>query len=137
MVPCLERPARDVALPRFHGCRGTGIDASKVGASHRPRDCRAASHPDFWEFGQSGRIWDVTSILEMLAVGEPAGPIRVWDLRPVRLAEEVILLSYTTEKDRQTTRRSSLWLRDSTRECRLRFHQGTATSDNDEGGAGS
>lgn len=90
----------------------------------------ALLHPDFVEFGSSGRRWDRPSILAMLA-GEPAtdGPVSAVDrIDAVRLADDVVHLTYTARRpDGSLRRRSAVWRRVGGRWL-LYFHQGTPVS---------
>lgn len=79
-------------------------------------------HPDFVEFGASGRVWDRASIIESLAA-DPAVSGAATDLVPVRLAENVVLLTYRLNSS--GTLRSSVWVRESGAGWQCRFHQGT------------
>lgn len=89
----------------------------------------ALLHPDFLEFGQSGRTWDraETLAVEPAEIGvEP--PLA--DLEVDVLSTDVALVTYRVA-DRfgpggstRRSRRSSLWLR-TPEGWRLRFHQGT------------
>lgn len=59
----------------------------------RPADVRALLHPDFVEFGASGRRWDAASTTASLATEDPlAPPIEATELTPTRLADDVVLL---------------------------------------------
>lgn len=97
-------------------------------------------HPDFHEFGRSGRRWSRAEIL-----GMPAGQITVaWPPRhlSVRLVSPgVALLTYVVVgADGAASNRSSLWLHEGVGEAggrsdaacgsawRLRFHQGGPTA---------
>jgi ribonuclease HI len=86
-------------------------------------------HDDFREFGASGRVWDRDSVAKALAA-EPGDGAEAHDLDAVRLADNVVLLTYATGPPAGTALRSSLWVRvDGT--WRIFFHQGTpAPSEN-------
>lgn len=98
-------------------------------------ECRARSaavlallHPDFLEFGASERRWDPASTAELLALeGSTAAP-RASDLVPVRLAGDVVLLTYTLHQPNRVSLRSSVWLRHPEQGWVLRFQQGTIAS---------
>ena len=83
----------------------------------------ALLHPDFLEHGASGRVWDRASVLEALPA-EPGVAGGAGDFEPVRLAENVVLLTYRIHGPRETTR-SSVWVRDEGAGWLMRFHQGT------------
>jgi ribonuclease HI len=85
----------------------------------------ALLHPDFLEFGASGRRWDAASTAEMLALETTTVAPRTSDLVPVRLAGVVVLLTYTLHQPNRVSLRSSVWLRHPEQGWVLRFHQGT------------
>ncbi len=80
-------------------------------------------HDDFREFGASGRVWDRQSVAKALAA-EPGDGGEAHDLDAVRLADNVVLLTYATGPPARTALRSSLWVRDGGT-WRILFHQGT------------
>jgi ribonuclease HI len=87
-------------------------------------------HPDFGEIGSSGRRWDVTTALDALGegAGEGAGEDQVAqtdELSGVRLADDVILVTYESHRPDRVTSRSSVWVRVGPAWL-LRHHQGTA-----------
>ncbi|MEV7865804.1 nuclear transport factor 2 family protein [Streptomyces sp. NPDC088124] len=83
-------------------------------------------HPDFREFGSSGREWERDAIITALAaLGGPAKrPITTSKMRGVRLAPDVVHLTFDTESDGRRAHRSSLW-RLTGDHWLLYFHQGT------------
>jgi ribonuclease HI len=83
-------------------------------------------HPDFVEYGASGRVWSGNEILVALAADpETAGePV---DVASYALACDVILVTYRLLGVCETLR-SSLWIRVDD-DWRLRFHQGTPVSE--------
>ncbi|WP_314410773.1 nuclear transport factor 2 family protein [Streptomyces kroppenstedtii] len=99
----------------------------------------ALLHPDFHEFGASGRHWDRAAIIDMLAtetetepetepVAAPVSAARAWRMRGVQLSPDVVHLTFDTERNGRRVHRSSLWRR--SREAAgeswlLYFHQGT------------
>lgn len=80
-------------------------------------------HDDFREFGASGRVWDRNSAAKALAA-EPGDGSEAHDLEAVRLADDVVLLTYVLRTPARPTLRSSLWVRDQGT-WRILFHQGT------------
>jgi hypothetical protein len=84
-------------------------------------------HDGFREFGASGRIWDRAAIVAALAAA-PGRGADAEDVRAVRLAPDVIHLTYVARRPDRASLRSSLWLRD-TAGWRLLFHQGTPCGD--------
>jgi hypothetical protein len=87
---------------------------------------RGLLHPDFFEFGASGRIWDAASLVEALAHNStPLGHGAAVDLVPVSLSVDTVLLTYRIDGQVRPSLRSSVWLCSAEGEWLLRFHQGT------------
>jgi ribonuclease HI len=84
---------------------------------------RALLHPDFREVGASGRVWDRESVAAALAA-EPGGPVETSAVAAVRVAAEVVLVTYVAARGPARSHRSSLWLADNG-SWLLRHHQGT------------
>jgi len=88
---------------------------------------------DFLEFGSSGRIWTREQILELLET-EDYKPPAMEDFKCALVADGVALVTYRTVRtdavtsEKATTLRSSLWTKESGT-WRVRFHQGTRTSE--------
>ncbi|MFW3168615.1 DUF4440 domain-containing protein [Geodermatophilus sp. CPCC 206100] len=80
-------------------------------------------HPDFEEFGASGRVWDRDAIIDAL-VSDPAPSGSPGAFTPMRLAVDAVLVTYRVDGDRPSLR-SSIWLRNGPAGWQLRFHQGT------------
>ncbi len=83
-------------------------------------------HPDFFEFGQSGRVWTLAT---MAMSGEPIEvelPLPAY--RAELIAPDVALTHYESRQLDGTgaANRSSVWLR-TPDGWQLRFHQGTPT----------
>jgi ribonuclease HI len=89
-----------------------------------PARVRSLLHPDFREFGASGRVWDRTTVAGALA---PESPItaRAEEVVPVRLADDVVLVTYRAVASGVSSLRSSVWVRSAQGAWLLRFHQGT------------
>ncbi|NUP22808.1 MAG: nuclear transport factor 2 family protein [Streptomyces sp.] len=84
-------------------------------------------HPDFHEFGVSGRHWSRKSIIESLVAGTDPGrprPVAVSRMAGVQLASDVVHLTFDTEHDGRHAHRSSLWRRTDDG-WQMYFHQGT------------
>ncbi|MFJ7077336.1 DUF4440 domain-containing protein [Streptomyces sp. NPDC098781] len=83
-------------------------------------------HPQFREFGASGRHWDRTSIIESLVSGEDAGPrpVVVSRIDGVQLAPDLVHLTFDTEYNGSHAHRSSLW-RLTEDGWQMYFHQAT------------
>ncbi len=93
------------------------------GVRRDPAAVQALLHPGFCEIGASGRTWDRASVAAALAA-EPGSPVTTSDVEAVRIAEEVVLLTYTAIRGEVRSRRSSLWVAHGGA-WRCRFHQGT------------
>ena len=97
-------------------------DDSRYDAAHAQR----VFHPDFLEFGRSGRTWT----LDTLAMeGDPIDvELPLPGLRIELLTPDVALVHYVSRKldGSGAANRSSVWLR-TPDGWRLRFHQGTPT----------
>ncbi|KUL23988.1 DUF4440 domain-containing protein [Streptomyces regalis] len=90
-------------------------------------------HPEFREFGASGRYWDRTSIIESLLAGTDPGPrpVVVSQIEGVQLASDVVHLTFDTENNGRRVHRSSLWRRTDDG-WQMYFHQGTPFSAGEE-----
>lgn len=91
-----------------------------------PHLVEALLHPEFDEFGASGRRWDRASVVAALTApaGPMARPTTASRIRGVRLAPGLVHLTYDTEHDGRRAHRSSLW-RLTEDGWQLYFHQGT------------
>jgi hypothetical protein len=83
-------------------------------------------HKDFREVGQSGRVWDRDSVLDMMEVEAHAGPvaIRAEGVSANGLAPDVVLLTFDSVTADGRAHRSSVWVREAGR-WQLLHHQGT------------
>ncbi|MGP4050722.1 nuclear transport factor 2 family protein [Streptomyces sp. 2A115] len=114
--------------------RTTALDAAIEGElrllapeiRRSPELVGALLHPEFHEFGASGRHWDRESIIESLsATTEPgARPSTTSHMKGVRLAPDLVHLTFDTENNGRHAHRSSLWRRTG-EGWLLYFHQGT------------
>jgi hypothetical protein len=87
-------------------------------------------HPDFFEFGASGRSWDRPAMVAAIGAELTDGEVpSVAEMTGMRLAETVILLTYRTDRADRRARRSSIWRRTEDGSWRLCFHQGTPLGD--------
>ncbi|MFE1249593.1 DUF4440 domain-containing protein [Streptomyces sp. NPDC058735] len=95
-----------------------------------PERVDALLHPEFQEFGASGRHWSRAAIIASLAATtDPEGrPVAVSALRGVQLAPDLVHLSYDTEYEGSRAHRSSLWRRTESGWL-LWFHQATPFSE--------
>jgi ribonuclease HI len=83
-------------------------------------------HPDFVEYGASGRSWDRAAIIAAL-VAEPDVSGEAVDFSAAALATTVVLVTYRIDGIAGSLR-SSVWVHDPPSGWRLRFHQGTRIS---------
>ncbi|MGX1676418.1 nuclear transport factor 2 family protein [Streptomyces sp. NPDC055400] len=88
----------------------------------------ALLHPDFFEFGVSGRRWDRATIIAELSATEPGvRPFTVSRMKGVRLGPGLVHLTFDTDSNGACAHRSSLW-RQGDEGWLLYFHQGTPFS---------
>jgi len=92
-----------------------------------PRRVRGLLHPDFTEFGASGRIWGTDEMVEALAADSAPAQHQAVDLVPVSLCAGAVLLTYRIDDPQRPSLRSSVWLRNADSQWLLRFHQGTSS----------
>lgn len=95
-----------------------------------PEQVGALLHPEFHEFGASGRRWDRTSVIAALAGAAEAGaaPITASGMKGVELAPGLVHLTFDTEHNGSRAHRSSLW-RLTGSGWLLYFHQATPFAD--------
>ncbi|MFF1320370.1 MULTISPECIES: nuclear transport factor 2 family protein [Streptomyces] len=91
-----------------------------------PEQLGALLHPDFHEFGSSGRRWDRASTLARLPQDtDPADRYVVTSgIEGIRLAPDLVHLTFDTVYDGRHAHRSSLWRRTDAG-WQMYFHQGT------------
>jgi hypothetical protein len=87
----------------------------------------ALLHPLAEEVGRSGRHYDRAALLSLLAESNSVEQtdVQASGFALQRLAADVALLRYRSERLSGVTERSSIWQRDESGAWRLRFHQGT------------
>jgi hypothetical protein len=86
-------------------------------------------HPDFAEFGASGRKWDRSETIASLTKAQPPcgeAPVNALEITGTQLADDVVHVTYLSLRDRRCALRSSIWRR-TNEGWRLYFHQGTLT----------
>jgi hypothetical protein len=83
---------------------------------------------EFREIGASGRLWNRQEALEVLAVEQDDESVAVADMEALRLADDVVLLTYVSDRAGRRARRSAIWRRADGR-WRLLHHQGTLVPD--------
>jgi len=102
-----------------------------------PGAVEALLHPGFSEFGASGRRWGRTEMIAALAAEQPGAEqpgaeqpgseepaITATEMTGTRLADDVIHLTYLSQRAGRRALRSSIWLR-TPDGWRVYFHQGT------------
>ncbi|MFE3641188.1 DUF4440 domain-containing protein [Streptomyces sp. NPDC059169] len=98
----------------------------------------ALLHPDFLEFGASGRRWERAAIIESLVregdADPDAVPIAASRMTGDEIAPGVVHLTFVTDDNGAHAHRSSLW-RWSDGSWRLYFHQATPFSADESCGA--
>jgi len=90
-----------------------------------PERVRALLHPDFVEFGASGRVWDRNSIAAVTS--GTVERIAATEFTTARLGPDAVLLTYRSDAAGRRALRSSVWVREPQAGWLLRFHQGTLT----------
>jgi hypothetical protein len=80
-------------------------------------------HPEFIEFGASGRRWQRADIIGSLTA-ETSSKITATDVDARRLAEDVVLVTYQSHTEQRNAWRSSIWCLND-RRWQVLFHQGT------------
>src|SRR5215813_431949 len=87
-------------------------------------------HPDFIEFGRSGKRYSRAEILSEFGPGNVLPLIQSCNYEVVVLGDGVVLLTYVSEhvdaegNPHRQTLRSSIWVRTPV-DWQMRFHQGT------------
>lgn len=90
-------------------------------------------HPDFLEFGRSGRTYTRPQIFKQLLAEPEQSEVQAQDFKLVQLSEFVCLLTYRSARVSESgtledhTNRSSVWRYEAQR-WQMVFHQGTPTS---------
>lgn len=95
------------------------------GTRHNPARVEVLLHPEFREFGASGRVYDRAAIVRALTE-EGDVELRMADFYAQELADGAVLVTYRTwrgEREREALR-SSVWVRTG-ESWRMIFHQGT------------
>lgn len=81
-------------------------------------------HPDFVEFGSSGRVYTKEMMVKMMLQQTP-GVVKIRDFDVREIGPDAALVTYrTVGAEGKETRRSSVWLSEANR-WRIVFHQGT------------
>lgn len=100
----------------------------ELAVRNSPEQVAELLHPEYFEFGASGRRWDRESIIaELAAEQSPSGQdavAAVSDLAGTRIRADVVLVTYVSQRETRRCHRSSLW-RQTPDGWRVYFHQGT------------
>ena len=83
-------------------------------------------HPEFVEFGASGRILERREIVSELVDSPDPGSLEVQDLDARWVSSDTVLVTYRTISAERSVLRSSWWLRGRDG-WQIVFHQGTLT----------
>ena len=84
----------------------------------------ALIHPDFFELGSSGRVYDRQMIVDMMSEEVSAGVI-IRDFETRKVAKDIVLVTYRSiGQSGEEARQSSLWVKTDS-QWRIQFHQGT------------
>lgn len=83
-------------------------------------------HQDFHEHGASGRVWDRSSITDV--IGGAVDRIEATGVEARRLGPDAVLVTYRSQAGDRHALRSSTWVRESGTWLLL-FHQGTLVAD--------
>jgi hypothetical protein len=86
-------------------------------------------HPDFYEFGASGRKWTGPAQSSALNGERPPAedaPATAAGITGIGLADDVAHVTYLSRRDQRSAYRSSIWLRTGAG-WRFYFDQGTLT----------
>lgn len=83
-------------------------------------------HPDFFEYGASGRVWQRHAVAE--ATSETHEAIEATRVGARRVGQDAVLVTYRSEASGRRALRSSTWVREDGRWLLL-FHQGTLTDE--------
>jgi hypothetical protein len=101
-----------------------GLRLLEPSARRAPEQVEALLHPDFFEFGASGRRWDRREMVAALAQEPDAEPAVASELTGIRLADGIVLVTYVSQRGQRRCLRSSIW-RKTTAGWQVYFHQGT------------
>ena len=115
-------------LSRKPGHRGGFFDLESALADPDVRGSRekieALLHPDFFELGSSGGIYDRQMIIEMMS-GEVSAGVIIRDFETRKVSKGIVLVTYRSiGQSGEEARRSSLWVK-TDGQWRIQFHQGT------------
>ena len=81
-------------------------------------------HPDFMEFGASGRTWNRQNIIVDLIATSPETSIEATAMTARRIDADTILITYHADHAGMRSLRSSIWIQHKANWTML-FHQGT------------
>lgn len=117
--------------------RGLETELNQNETRHNRQRMEALLHPEFVEFGRSGRRYTRAEVLKEFGPDNQLSAIHSGQFGLILLAEHVALLTYVSaHKDAKGdlyrhSLRSSIWVHTKIG-WRLRFHQGTPTTEGAE-----
>lgn len=88
-------------------------------------------HPDFYEFGASGRMWRREAMVAAL-LSHPGPVAAIERVRAPSVRDDAVPITYRAVSVGGSSWRSSLWVRDDSG-WRVLFHQGTPAISGEEG----
>lgn len=121
--------------PLLNALRQLEVELHQPTTRSDPARMARLLHPEFEEFGRSGRLYTRQDVLKEFSAADrvfPSIAAEAFEVR--RLSESVALLTYVSAhrdesgKTHRHTRRSSVWVK-SPDAWQIRFHQGTPIPD--------
>jgi len=113
--------------------RGLETELHQNETRHNRQRMEALLHPEFVEFGRSGRRYTREEVLEELGPDKQLPPVQSGQFGLILLAKHVALLTYVSAHTDakgdlyRYTLRSSIWVHTKVG-WQVRFHQGTPTT---------
>ncbi len=93
-------------------------------ARHSDKNLEELLHPDFIEFGSSGKVYNRKMMIEMMTQ-EVSAAVVIRDFEVRTLSPDTALVTYRSiGQSGQEARRSSIWVKDNG-DWQVTFHQGT------------
>jgi hypothetical protein len=110
--------------------RALEVELHHIETRRNPARLDQLLHPDFVEFGRSGRIYTRSEVLQEFSTGGALEPVEARDFEFAQPGPGVALLTYTSAHRspagtlHRHSLRSSIWV-ETDRGWVMRFHQGT------------
>jgi hypothetical protein len=114
--------------------RDLEVDLHQIETRRNPTRLDQLLHPDFVEFGRSGRTYTRSEVLQEFSTGGELEPVEARDFELAQPGPGVALLTYRSAHRSPTgalhrhSLRSSIWV-ETDRGWVMRFHQGTPADD--------